>query len=153
MQLLCSCDEHWVLGLQNRADVEVPYSSILSDLDCTQLRTVEVLRQHCEPAAGICSLATKAGLVHIANMDPGLIDDLTGRTLPANIPCQEKFAELQTEAASLNIEDAPQRHVPQAMGYEMDPPPPPKIHSKGIVATDITEHFRSACQGVLCARD
>lgn len=42
-------------------------------------------------------------------------------------------------------------HAPQFMNYSEEPPPAPQIHSKGVVATNITEHFTKATESVYFA--
>lgn len=60
------------------------------------------------------------------------------------ITCEK--SDLQVEASSLDIEDAPPRQAPFSQGYEVAAAPAPEIHSKGVVATDITGFFRTAAQ-------
>ncbi len=37
-------------------------------------------------------------------------------------------------------------------GYLEEEPPPPDLSSSGIIATDITEKFKQACQGTCCPK-
>jgi hypothetical protein len=45
------------------------------------------------------------------------------------------------EASSLDIDDGHSRPPGPISAYGEDPPPAPQIHSKGVVATDITAQF------------
>lgn len=55
------------------------------------------------------------------------------------------------EISALDVgdaEDGPRRPQPPFGNYNEEPPPAPHIHSKGIVATDITVHFIKAAEGM-----
>jgi len=49
------------------------------------------------------------------------------------------------EAANLDISDAPSNPAAFA-AWQDEPPPAPKLHSKGVIAMDITEQFVDAAQ-------
>ena len=49
--------------------------------------------------------------------------------------------------AELGIEDGRKRPQP-LMSHVEDPPPPPEIHSSGVIATDITNNFVKAAQSM-----
>lgn len=52
-----------------------------------------------------------------------------------------------TGTAELGIEDGRKKHQP-LMSHVEDPPPPPEIHSSGVIATDITSNFVKAAQSI-----
>lgn len=49
------------------------------------------------------------------------------------------------EVADLDINDGPSNPAAFA-GFEEAPPPAPKLHSKGVIAMDVTEQFADAAQ-------
>lgn len=74
------------------------------------------------------------------------------------VPCSESLKVLPfdtlpfnttdpalTEIASLGINDDPPRQAPFA-GHEAEPPPAPKLHSRGVVAMEITAQFKQAAE-------
>jgi hypothetical protein len=49
------------------------------------------------------------------------------------------------DVANLALEDGPR--MPAAFAaYDSEPPPPPKLKSRGVIAMDITEQFTNAAQ-------
>ena len=49
------------------------------------------------------------------------------------------------DVANLALDDGPRIPGPFA-AYDSEPPPPPKLKSRGVVAMDITEQFTNAAQ-------
>lgn len=50
-----------------------------------------------------------------------------------------------TEASDLSIDDGPSHSGPFT-AFDSEPPPAPKLHSIGVIATDITAQFTHAAQ-------
>jgi hypothetical protein len=50
-----------------------------------------------------------------------------------------------TDVANLVLEDGP-RNPAAFAAYDSEPPPPPKLKSRGVIAMDITEQFTNAAQ-------
>jgi hypothetical protein len=56
------------------------------------------------------------------------------------------------ELAGLDIDDASPKPQP-FLAYELEPPSPPKLQSKGIISMDITETFTNAARGASSLKD
>ncbi|CZT12070.1 probable MAK10 Glucose-repressible protein [Rhynchosporium graminicola] len=56
------------------------------------------------------------------------------------------MSELSQAAANLSLDDLAARPVNPFAAYDEEPPPAPKLRSKGVVATDITKQFTHAAQ-------
>lgn len=57
----------------------------------------------------------------------------------------QQHAKYVTDVANLVLDDGP-RHPAAFAAYDSEPPPPPKLKSRGVIAMDITEQFTSAAQ-------
>lgn len=61
------------------------------------------------------------------------------------MPCSGELHQLTTSivVGGLDIDDVPQNPF---SAYDEEPPPAPKLQSKGIIAMDITQQFISAAK-------
>jgi len=58
--------------------------------------------------------------------------------------------KILTDVANLVLDDGP-RNPAAFAAYDSEPPPPPKLKSRGVIAMDITEQFTNAAQRTFAA--
>lgn len=83
-------------------------------------------------------------------MEPDIVEGLSeSKNMP--IPAMKSpLTRMSTGISLLEVQES-SPHDPQFMDYNGEPPPAPKIFSKGVVATDITGHFTQATESVYFA--
>ena len=64
-----------------------------------------------------------------------------------NPPCRplDRMLKYSKDVANLVLDDGP-RNPNAFAAYDSEPPPPPQLKSRGVIAMDITEQFTNAAQ-------